>query len=126
MPNVEEDESRENRIAMEIIVDAYDEEEQAMGWYYYLNDNLNFPFKAKWVRKGRKSSSPEGKEVEVVEMSSEDECSHDMFVEVLYKDATGEDTFSARLSDIEPIDADSETLEAIADWHYWVGRGYEF
>ncbi len=126
MPNVEEDEIRENRIAMEIIVDAYDEEEQAMGWYYYLNDNLNFPFKAKWVRKGRKSLSPEAKEVEVLEMSSEEECLQDMFVEILYKDATGDDTFSARLSEIEPIDADSETLEAIADWHYWVGRGYEF
>jgi len=27
---------RENRIAEEIIVDAYGPEEQAMGWYYYL------------------------------------------------------------------------------------------
>lgn len=27
------DEERERRIAMEIIVDAYDEEEQAMGWW---------------------------------------------------------------------------------------------
>ena len=27
---------REERITMEIIVDAYGPEEQAMGWYYYL------------------------------------------------------------------------------------------
>lgn len=36
----------ENRIEMEIVVDAYDESERAMGWYYYLQDNLNVPFKA--------------------------------------------------------------------------------
>jgi hypothetical protein len=26
----------ENRIEMEIVVDAYDESERAMGWYYFL------------------------------------------------------------------------------------------
>ena len=35
---------RERRIVDEIIVDAYGPEEQAMGWYYYLDDQLNFPF----------------------------------------------------------------------------------
>lgn len=126
MNEVEIDEIREERIDMEIVVDTYNDEERAMGWYCYLEDNLNFPFKANWVRKGRKSLSPEAKEVEVLEMSSEEECMQDMFVEILYKDATGDDTFSARLSDIKPIDADSETQEAIADWHYWLARGYEF
>ena len=37
MSSVEYDERREERIEMEIIVDAYNEEEQAMGWYYYLD-----------------------------------------------------------------------------------------
>jgi hypothetical protein len=41
MSSVEYDESREKRIEMEIIVDAYNEEEQAMGWYYYLDGKLN-------------------------------------------------------------------------------------
>ena len=35
---------REERITMEIIVDAYDSEEQAMGWYYYLDRDAEFPF----------------------------------------------------------------------------------
>ena len=39
-------EEREERITMEIIVDAYGPEEQAMGWYYYLNDTVEFPFPA--------------------------------------------------------------------------------
>ena len=32
---------RENRIEMKIIVDAYGLEEQAMGWYYYLEEKLS-------------------------------------------------------------------------------------
>ena len=38
------DEERERRISMEIVVDAYGPEEQAMGWYYSLEDRLGFPF----------------------------------------------------------------------------------
>ena len=44
MPGVEKDEAREYRITMEIIVDAYGPEEQALGWYCYLEDKLRFPF----------------------------------------------------------------------------------
>ena len=36
----------ENRITMEIVVDAYGSEERAMSWYYYLESQLKFPFKA--------------------------------------------------------------------------------
>jgi Calcium binding len=38
--------SREDRIIYEVIVDCYDEGEQLMGWYYYMADNLEFPIKA--------------------------------------------------------------------------------
>jgi len=41
-----QDVEREERITMEIIVDAYGPEEQAMGWYYYLEDKIHFPFTA--------------------------------------------------------------------------------
>ena len=50
------DEEREERITMEIIVDAYGPEEQALGWYYYLDQNLHFPFSARCVT--RRSISP--------------------------------------------------------------------
>ena len=46
MAKVEKYEPREYRIAMEAIVDAYGPEEQAMGWYYYLDDKIQFPFEA--------------------------------------------------------------------------------
>ena len=32
---------------MEAIVDAYGSEERSMGWYYYLDNKLKFPFKAR-------------------------------------------------------------------------------
>lgn len=46
---VERDETREHRIAMEIIVDAYDAEEQAMGWCGYLDEKPSFPFLARCI-----------------------------------------------------------------------------
>ncbi|PSB01625.1 calcium-binding protein [Merismopedia glauca] len=116
MNRVAEDPDREQRIDLEIIVDAYVPEEQAMGWYYYLDKKLHFPFPALW----------NGSEVEVVEMSSEDDCEQQMFVEVLYKEGEAEDIFSVPLSDIEVDEVDDETAEAIADWHYWLDRGYDF
>ncbi|MBW4560157.1 MAG: calcium-binding protein [Mojavia pulchra JT2-VF2] len=126
MPSVEPDQTREHRIETEIIVDAEDKEDRAMGWYYYLDDTLNFPFMAKWTKKGRKSSPSQEKQVEVLGMAPDDECLKDMFVEVVYPEGTDEDVFTARLSELEAIDADSETQEALADWQYWLARGYKF
>ena len=40
---------------IKIVVDAYDEGERAMGWYYYLEDRLSFPFKARCMRQELKS-----------------------------------------------------------------------
>lgn len=125
MPAIESDDSREERIDLEIVVDAYNEAERAMGWYYYLDNHLNFPFKAIWISR-RRTSPLTGEEVEVVGMSPEEYCSKEMFVEVLYKEGTVEDTFSVPLSNIEAVDADPKTKEAIADWHYWIKQGYEF
>ncbi|PSB00399.1 calcium-binding protein [Merismopedia glauca] len=116
MNRVAEEPDREQRIDLEIIVDAYVPEEQAMGWYYYLDKKLHFPFPALW----------NGSEVEVVEMSPEDDCEQQMFVEVLYQEGEAEDIFSVPLSDIEVEEVDDETAEAIADWHYWLNRGYDF
>jgi hypothetical protein len=126
MSSVEEDKIREERITMEIVVDAHDKEERAMGWYYYLDDTLNIPFNAKWKKKTRKSATVEEKTVEVLGMAPEDECERDMLLEVVYVGGKDEDVFTAKLSEIEAIDADSETSEAIADWHYWLARGYKF
>lgn len=123
MPRIEKDEDREYRIDMEIIVDTYNnEEERAMGWYYYLDDKLCFPFRARCIAERRISPLKMGEEVQVLGMIPEDDCLHEMFVELRWS----ERTFGVPLSQLEAIEADSETQEAIEDWHYWVARGYRF
>ena len=74
------DGEREERIHNEIIVDCYNAEEQALGWYYYLESALTFPFRARCVAERAISPLRKGDEVEVVKMASEDECEHEMFV----------------------------------------------
>ena len=74
------DEAREERIHMEIVVDAYGPEEQAMGWYSYLDDILQFPFSARCIARRTISPLEPGDEVEVVGMASEEKCEHEMFV----------------------------------------------
>ncbi len=122
MSKVEKDEVREHRIEMEIIVDAYNGEEQAMGWYYYLEDKLCFPFKARCIVERRLSPLKVGEEIQVVGMTSEEDCMHEMFVEARWSGRT----FGMPLSQLEAIEADSETQQAIEDWHYWAAMGYQF
>jgi hypothetical protein len=122
MPRVKENRSRERRIEMDVVVDAYNAEERAMGWYYYLEDKLNFPFKARC--KSRREISPlrVGEEVEVVGMASEREGLSEMFVRLRWRGRR----LAVPLAQLEPLKADARTTQAIADWHYWIGRGYEF
>ena len=122
MAKVSRDEEREGRITMEIVVDAYGPEEQAMGWYYYLQDTMQFPFTAVCVSKRRISPLKEGATVKVVGMAPEDECDREMFVEIEWEG----DTLAVPLIQLEATEADEETQQAIADWHYWVNQGYEF
>ncbi len=81
------DEDREERISMEIVVDAYGESERAMGWYYYLEDKLHTPFLARCVKERAISPLRVGDEVEVVGMAPEDECGREMFVETPWEHA---------------------------------------
>ena len=121
-PEIETDEAREHRISMEAVVDAYNEQERAIGWYYYLEMKINFPFLARCA--ARRSTSPlkVGDEVEVIGMAPVEECEHDMFVEMDWD----EEELAVPLSQLEVIDADDETREAVEDWLYWSKKGYQF
>ncbi len=108
---------------MEIVVDAYDESERAMGWYYYLEDHLHTPFLTRCVRERAISPLRVGDEVEVVGMAPEDECMREMFVETPWEHKR---TLAVPLSQVEVVHGDDETRQAVEDWHYWVEMGYEF
>jgi len=122
MSRIKEDKIREDRISMEIVVDAYNEEERSLGWYYYLEDKLRFPFKAKCIATKKTSPLLIGEEVEVIEMAPETECEHDMFVMISWQKRS----LAVPLWQLKVSKADKQTLQAVSDWHYWVKRGYEF
>lgn len=113
---------REGRIHNEAIVDANGTEEQAMGWYYYLDDRIRFPFQARCI--GSKATSPlkKGEAVEVQRMAPEDACENDMLVLIRWQGRN----LAVSLSQLIAVDADESTVEAIGDWHYWVAQGYCF
>ena len=121
MASIKADPEREERIAMEIVVDAYTPQEVALGWYGYLENTLEFPFPAIWLN-NRRTEPPQGETVEVVGMADEEDCGQEIFVEIAYDG----DMLSAPLSYIEAPEADVDTQQAIYDWHYWVNQGYEF
>jgi len=114
---------REDRITMEVVVDAYDEVERAMGWYCYLEGRLRFPFNAVCIAKRAISPLRVKDKVEVVGMPDEDECMREMFVTI----RTGKDHLAVPLAQLKPAPGtDERSKEAIGDWHYWVKMGYEF
>ena len=121
MPQPPRDDAREQRIEMEIVVDCYGPEEQAMGWYYYLEGHLGFPFRARCVAERAISPLRPGEEVEVVGMPPEEECEHEMFVLTRWERGT----LALPLSQLEGIAVGEQTRQAIEDWRYWVARGYE-
>jgi len=113
---------REDRIHNQAIVDAYGPEEQAMSWYYYLDDKIRFPFQAKCIASKVVSPLRKGDTVEVRRMAPEDACSADMLVLIRWQGRK----MAVPLSQLAAIDPDESTAEAIGDWHYWVAQGYLF
>lgn len=115
-------EEREDRIIMEVVVDAYDSEERAMAWYYYVAEECSFPFNAKCISEERKSPLQKGDIVEVIDISPADEC-----VRVIYMDIQWNDRkLAVPLSQLEGIGTSEVTRQVIEDWHYWVKMGYQF
>lgn len=108
---------------MEIIVDANSPEEQSMGWYYYPEDKLRFPFTAICNEKRAISPLLVKDEVDIIGMAPAEECEREMFVTMRWE----KDGLAVPLSQLTCIsETEAETIEAVEDWHYWVKMGYKF
>jgi hypothetical protein len=118
----ERNEAWEHHLAMDIMPDAYSEEEQVMSWYVYLEEKLHFPFKARCIKARLKSPLEVGEVVQVIGMPGEDEIDHEMFVKIRWQKRD----LAVPLIQLEGIDVDEDTQEGISDWHYWVEQGYQF
>ena len=113
---------REHRILYQIVVDAYNDTERAMGWYYYLKDAMQVPFNARCMSARSTSPLEIGQDLEVIGMADEDDCMSEVFVTVKH----GRSTLAAPLAQLECRAAHQGTLQAVEDWHYWVGRRYQY
>ncbi len=122
MKKPRKDPVRANRIDQEVIVDAYGPEEKAMSWYYYLEDKLRFPFRATCTAAKATSPLEKGETVEVLRMAPDDACMSEMFVLVRWHGRK----VAVPLTQLSGIECDESTAEAIGDWHYWIGQGYQF
>ncbi len=121
-PTPPQDSAREHRINTEVVVDAYDGAERALGWYSYLENRLEFPFTAKCAVQRAVSPLLVGDEVEVIAMAPADECAHDMLVMIRWEHGG----LGVPLSQLTPTSAGAATNVTVGDWHYWVGQGYQF
>jgi Calcium binding len=121
MTNRLREEDREERIRNEIVVDAYSPEEQAIGWYAYLESTLEFPFRVRCSVERAISPLQVDDEIEVIGMGPAEECAHEMFVLTPWEPRP----LALPLMQLEVIQSDDATRKAVEDWLYWVGRGYE-
>ena len=111
------DADRDHRIDYEVIVDCYDDDEVAMGWYYYLSENMSFPFKAEVVVKQRNGTKIR-KQVDVLEFEAE-EGDWDMNFQVGVAEHGDNDVFYVPVLDLENMKANAKTMEVVEDWRYW-------
>jgi hypothetical protein len=122
MPQTSLSRARERRIVDEILVDAYGPEERALGWYYYLEDKLALPCAARCIAEHPLSPLRKGERVEALAMAPEDDCMQSMWVIVRH----GGRTFGVPLQQLALVGAGADARTALADWRYWVDRGYCF
>jgi hypothetical protein len=117
------DKVREERIAMEIVVDCYNEAERFGGWFCYLEEKLEFAFRARCVTRREVSPLKKGEEVEVIGMIDE---GWDNPSEILVRINWQGRKLGVPLAQLEGIKVSNQAVAAIADWQYWCACGYCF
>ncbi|MCI5130697.1 MAG: calcium-binding protein [Candidatus Electrothrix sp. EH2] len=122
MSLIPKDKEREHRLDYEVVVDAYDSEERAMGWFYYLAEQCEFPFQARCIEERSISPLVVDEEVKVISEAPAEECEKELFVEVQWKDRQ----LAVPLSQLSVVEASSTSRQIVEDWQYWVQQGYEY
>jgi hypothetical protein len=129
MDRIPRDEAREERIRMEIVVDAYGPEERVLSWYYYLDERISYADETplgRCIRERAISPLLVGDDVELLRMAPLEECRCEMFVMIRWGTPGEKQGLGVPLSQVEVYHAKESIRQAVEDWHYWVNRGYEF
>ena len=101
---------------------SYGPKEQALGFYYYLEDKIHFPFQAQCIRAKAVSLLLKGEMLEVGRSAPEDAGSADMLVQIRWYRRT----MGVPLSQLAGVNVGESTREALGDRHYWVAHSYCF
>ena len=108
MKRSRKDPVRDDRIHSEAIVDA-GPEEQALSWYYYLENKIRFPFQVKCLAAKVVSPLRKGEIVEVARMVPDDVGTHDMLILVRWQGRN----MAVPLAQLTPVDPDESTAEKL-------------
>lgn len=106
--------ARDRRIAEQILIDTYSDEEVAMAWQNYLEDTIDFPFTAVCVKKLSISPLKKGEIVKVLGIASEDRYIADIFAIIEWHGHK----FDAPLTQLKPIKSSQKIKQVIEDWRY--------
>ncbi len=86
-----------------------------------MEEKLRSPFLTRYVQERAISPLRIGDEVQFVGMAPEVECGREMFAEMPWEHKR---TLAVPLAQLEVIDADEETRQAVEDGNDWVETGY--
>ncbi len=112
----EHDPLRDERILNEVIVDCYDEDEEAMSWYYHLADELEFPITAT-VRFALKGGNAEVKPAQIVGVDPKSEQGRSLRLSIVEGGSQRVQYISPE--DVVSMDTTPGNLLIINDWLYW-------
>src|SRR4029453_6559434 len=109
MTETKRDPVREERIHNEAVVDAYGPEEQAMGWYYYLENKIRCPFQARCTVTKAVSPLRKGETGEGRPLAPEDACPTNRLGQIRWHGRT----IAVPLSQLAEVNLDESTREAV-------------
>lgn len=107
----------DERLYDEILVDCRDEGEQNMSWFYYCQDELEFPFEAN-IELKKRGGGKISKKINVLNLFPDDsnfERNFELKVEIELDDYII-DIPITKLTDIKGTE---NTIEIIEIWKYW-------
>lgn len=93
-----------------------------MGWYYYLESKLRFPFTATCITRRATSPFKVGESLSITGLAPEDDCMSKVIVMTKWQGRA----LGVPLEQIRPRNVNAATKQAIEDWQYWVAMGYQY
>jgi hypothetical protein len=112
--------TRENRVSQFVAEASPNSPEARWAWFNFLEQTLRFPFAAQCRFDWDINHFRQGDIVLVIGLARQEPGFSHVFVRVM----DGQKSIPVPLFQVAPLKADTSTMQAVEDWHYWVERGY--